>query len=78
MYILKPILNKNWENTAKNDAKRIASQTEPEGLVKILDIPYIDDGEKAHLLDIYYPEVTTEKLPIIIDIHGGGWMYGYK
>lgn len=78
MYILKPILDKNWENTAKNDAKRIASQTEPEGLVKILDVPYIDDGEKAHLLDIYYPEGTTEKLPVIIDIHGGGWMYGYK
>lgn len=78
MYILKPILDKNWENTAKNDAKRIASQTEPEGLVKILDIPYIDDGEKPHLLDIYYPEGITEKFPVIIDIHGGGWMYGYK
>lgn len=78
MYILKPILEKNWENTGKMDAKRIASQTEPEGLVKILDIPYINDGEKAHLLDIYYPEGTTEKLPVIIDIHGGGWMYGYK
>ena len=78
MYFFKPFLDKNWENTAKMDAKRIASQTEPEGLVKILDIPYIDDGEKAHLLDIYYPEGTTEKLPVIIDIHGGGWMYGYK
>ena len=78
MYIFEPILRKNWENTEKMDAKRIASQTEPEGLIKILDIPYIDDGEKAHLLDIYYPEGTTEKLPVIIDIHGGGWMYGYK
>ena len=78
MYILKPILDKNWENTGKMDAKRIASQTEPEGLVKILDIPYIDDGEKGHLLDIYYSEGTTENLPVIIDIHGGGWMYGYK
>ena len=78
MYILKPILDKNWEKTAKMDEIRIASQTEPEGLVKILDIPYIDDGEKGHLLDIYYPEGTTEKLPVIIDIHGGGWMYGYK
>ena len=78
MYILKPILEKNWENTGKMDAKRIASQTEPEGFVKILDIPYIDDGEKGHLLDIYYPEGTTENLPVIIDIHGGGWMYGYK
>ncbi len=78
MYIFEPILRKNWENTEKMDAKRIASQTEPEGLEKNLDIPYIDDGEKAHLLDIYYPQGTTEKLPVIIDIHGGGWMYGYK
>ncbi len=78
MYIFKPILDKNWENTGKNDAKRIASQTEPQGLEQILDIPYIDDGERGHLLDIYYPEGTTEKLPVIIDIHGGGWMYGYK
>ena len=78
MYIFKPILEKNWENTAKSDAKRIASQTEPEGLEQFLDIPYIDDGEKAHLLDIYYPEGTKRNLPVIIDIHGGGWMYGYK
>lgn len=78
MYIFKPILEANWKNTEKNDAKRIASQTEPEGLEQILDIPYIDDGEKGHLLDIYYPQGTTEKLPVIIDIHGGGWMYGYK
>lgn len=78
MYIFEPILKANWKNTEKMDAKRIASQTEPEGLVKILDIPYINDGEKAHLLDIYYPENTMDKLPVIIDIHGGGWMYGYK
>lgn len=78
MYIFKPILDKNWANCAINDAKRIASQTEPKGLTQHLNIPYIDDGEKAHLLDIYYPEGVTEKLPVIIDIHGGGWMYGYK
>ncbi len=78
MYILKPVLQANWKNTERSDAKRIASQTEPTGLEQILDIPYIDDGEKGHLLDIYYPEGTKEKLPVIIDIHGGGWMYGYK
>lgn len=47
MYIFEPILRKNWENTEKIDAKRIVSQTEPEGFEKILDIPYIDDGEKS-------------------------------
>lgn len=78
MYILRPVLERIWKNTEKMDALRIDSQTEPEGLEQFLDIPYIDDGERAHLLDIYYPENTTEKLPVIIDIHGGGWMYGYK
>lgn len=78
MYVFEPILRKNWENTERMDAKRIASQTEPDTCEQILDIPYIDDGERAHLLDIYYPKGTTEKLPVIIDIHGGGWMYGYK
>ncbi len=78
MYIFEPILRKNWENTAKMDAKRIASQTEPNTCEQVLDIAYIDDGEKGHLLDIYYPKGTTEKLPVVIDIHGGGWMYGYK
>ncbi len=78
MYILKPILDKNWSNTEKSDAKRIAAQTEPDTCVQVLDIPYIYDGQRAHLLDIYYPKETNEKLPVIIDIHGGGWMYGYK
>ena len=78
MYIFKPILEKNWEKTEKMDAKRIASQTEPDTCEQFLDIPYIDDGDRAHLLDIYYPKGTTKKLPVIIDIHGGGWMYGYK
>lgn len=42
------------------------------------DIPYISDGNKYHLLDIYYPENAAEKLPVIIDIHGGGLMYAEK
>lgn len=78
MYILQPVLNRNWSNTEKSDAKRLSLQTEPNTCLQVLDIPYIDDGERAHLLDIYYPKGTTEKLPVIIDIHGGGWMYGYK
>ena len=36
------------------------------------------DGNKYHLLDIYYPENAAEKLPVIIDIHGGGLMYAEK
>lgn len=78
MGIVRKLLEKNWDNCGKSDAKRIASQTPPEGLTQIIDIPYMSDYTKPHLLDIYYPEGTTEPLPVIVDIHGGGWMYGYK
>ena len=78
MDIIKSILKLNWKAVGKADRKRIDSQTPTPGIRQILDIPYLDDGEKGHLLDIYYPEETTDKLPVIIDIHGGGWMYGYK
>ena len=68
-----------WNNIiAGNDEKRMAKQTLPDGITAIVDVPYIDDGKKEHLLDIYYPENVTERLPVIIDVHGGGLMYAYK
>lgn len=78
MSLTKKILQKFWEECGKTDQARLAGQTPTGGLVQINDIPYIDDGMCEHLLDIYYPEGTTEPLPVIIDIHGGGWMYGDK
>lgn len=78
MDIFKPILLKFWSITEKNDQKRIDSQTPTPGIRQICDIPYIDDKTREHTLDIYYPEGTTQKLPVIVDIHGGGWLYGYK
>ena len=67
-----------WSMVEKSDAKNIASQTEPEGIKRICDIPYIEDGNPLHLLDVYHPENAHGNLPVIIDIHGGGWMYGTK
>ncbi len=46
---------------------------------KVADIPYIEDGHKRHLLDIYTPEEPSEKsLPVMFWIHGGGWQAGNK
>lgn len=67
-----------WKSCEKNDNKRIASQTPLPYITAVTDIPYIEDGTRAHLLDVYFPEETKKPLPVIIDIHGGGWMYGYK
>ncbi len=72
------LADKFWLNTKKNDDKRIATLTEPDGIKRICDLKYIDDGNRYHMLDVYYPENTDGKLPVIIDIHGGGWMYGDK
>ena len=29
-------------------------------------------------LDVYHPRKTEEKLPVIVSVHGGGWVYGDK
>ncbi len=67
-----------WKNTEKSDAKVHARQTLPPGIVEVNDIPYTDSGNHYHLFDAYYPEKNDGKLPVIIDIHGGGWMYADK
>ena len=76
-FVAKTAMTLIWNNTEKQDAKRIASQTPDDGVTVVSDVPYINDGTRAHLLDVYYPD-NAESLPVIIDIHGGGWMYGYK
>ncbi len=76
--MLNTVLKWFWANTKKQDDKRIATLTMPEGVFESNDHEYITDGNKYHQLDVYYPEGTTGKLPVIIDIHGGGWMYGDK
>ncbi|MGN0768239.1 MAG: alpha/beta hydrolase [Christensenellales bacterium] len=68
-----------WSIVETNDKKRMDKQTLPEGINAIVDIPYADDGKNEHLLDVYFPEgAEDKKLPVIIDIHGGGLMYAYK
>ena len=68
-----------WYFCADGDAKKHESQTPPD-TESVKDIPYIDDGNIYHKLDVFYPKdlAPDEKLPVIIDIHGGGWMYGSK
>ena len=67
-----------WKSVKKSDTKRLSTQFPPKNIKEINDIPYISDGNIYHFLDIYYPEQSQGVLPVIIDIHGGGWMYGDK
>lgn len=38
------------------------------------NIPYNNDTLKKHLLDIYLPADAKGKLPLVVFIHGGGWV----
>lgn len=51
----------------------------PPGMTWEFDVPYIEQGAAAQRLDIYYPsQPPKEPLPLIVHIHGGGWMGGSK
>lgn len=60
-----------------NDYKRDKAIPLPEGITQCRNISYGSHG-KWNLLDVYYPDGTTEPLPTIVSIHGGGYVYGSK
>ncbi len=50
----------------------------PKGTILHGNIPYNNDTLPKHLLDIYLPANTKGKLPLVIFIHGGGWLSNNK
>lgn len=78
--IIVKIMQVSWKFCDKSDKENHATQTPPENVVKVKDVTYLDDGNPYHKFDVFYPEGTIPKegLPVIIDIHGGGWMYASK
>lgn len=61
----------------KDDYKRDLGLTTPENIVRFDDIAYGED--KFQVLDVYKPKaLKLEKLPVIVSVHGGGWIYGSK
>ncbi|MCM8534248.1 MAG: alpha/beta hydrolase [Lentisphaeraceae bacterium] len=45
---------------------------------KISDIQFAKVGDKKLLLDLYLPEKSDVKAPLLMWIHGGGWVGGNK
>ncbi|MEZ5944548.1 MAG: alpha/beta hydrolase fold domain-containing protein [Planctomycetaceae bacterium] len=50
----------------------------PEGVKKIGDIPYVENGHERQVLDLYLPESTGKPRPLVLWIHGGAWRAGDK
>lgn len=78
--IIRKGLKDLWKEVGRKDRERIALQTPLTNFYKESDISYSKDGNPLHRLNCYYPEKHDfkTKLSTIIDIHGGGWMYGDK
>ena len=60
----------------KGDAKRDAGLVYPADVVRVEDIPY--GSHKQQKLAVYRPRDVEGKLPVIVSVHGGGWVYGDK
>lgn len=64
----------------RNNRKIKREQNRPAGVRLETAIPYMKDGSEFHRLNMYYPQdfdaASGERLPVIIDIHGGGHMCG--
>ncbi len=65
------------EMFGKGDKERDAGLSTPEDIVRFDSIPYGEDPV-WQLLDVYRPKGKEGKLPVIISVHGGGWVYGDK
>ena len=75
MSLISRIIRKEFK---KNDDLRDSGLTTPEEILRFDDIVYGSDPQ-WHVLDVYRPkERAGEELPVIVSVHGGGWVYGDK
>lgn len=79
MSIVESMIVKFWEGVRKKDLKRLSGQTPPENVTEFTDIDYAGAGDRMRFADVYCKAgCENTPLPVIFDIHGGGWYYGDK
>ncbi len=69
----------------KSDKKRDEGLQIPDDVTYVRDLHY-GEHKKYHVLDICWPksidgreiDVKKDKLPVIVSVHGGGYVYGSK
>ena len=53
-------------------SKRSDGYVFPQTVEIIRDVPYRNDGKACHRMDVYRPKDFAGKLPVIVNLHGGG------
>ena len=64
-----------WQQVGKSDQERLAQMPIPESIEHSEHV-YLEDGNPMHCLAVYAPRDAEGLLPLVVSIHGGGWMYG--
>ena len=59
------------------DLKRDLGWVPPTNVETVENLSY-GSCDKWHLLDLYRPKDAEGKLPVLLNIHGGAWVYGDK
>ena len=59
------------------DLKRDLGWVPPTNVETVENLSY-GSCDKWHLLDLYRPKDKEGKLPVLLNIHGGAWVYGNK
>ncbi len=75
--MISPRIREERERQHRRQAERMANGRDMlfcEGLTELFDLPYLPDGDPRHRLDLIRPGETEGKLPVIIEIHGGGYV----
>lgn len=65
------------KSMTKHDAVRKAKEVLPQA-VDVEEFSYVQDGHEMHKLNVYRPKNAKGVLPLIVDVHGGAWIYGDK
>lgn len=66
-----------FENDAKKVLAAMEKHTPNKPITAVVNQQYRPNDKDA-LLDVYYPEGTKTKLPVVIWTHGGAWISGSK
>lgn len=45
---------------------------------RVKNLRYAEGAGRRHLLDVYRPSAGSERAPVLLQIHGGGWTVGTK
>jgi len=62
----------------KMDKKRNAQIPEPSGVIAWRNKRYARGWGKWRKLDVFRPSSVSGSLPLVVVVHGGGWIYGDK